>query len=182
MVFEQIAKLDGWLGIPGFHPEVQKSVLKLILLRDGISPINILKEIVPWSPIEQLFHLEFVILKIGNRISQGIMSQPQESIPVGRTCYRVDFKVSARDEVFPALPPVGYFVELDGRAFHDRTREEFIEERHRLRELQRQGGRVYTFAGEEIFKNAARCVLEVVGDLERELLQRRHMIASAGCH
>jgi hypothetical protein len=182
MFMQQIAQLQESTVFPRLHPQVEKSIARLLLLRDGISPVNILNQIAPWQPTEQLFHLEFLNLKISNRISQAITSQPQESILVGGHCYCVDFKVSLRDEeVFPTLPPILYYVELDGRGFHDRTREEFVKERHRLRELQRHGGRVYVFAGEEIFKNAARCVLEVVVDLERELIQRRHMITSAWC-
>jgi hypothetical protein len=181
MLLEQLAKLDARLAIPGFHPQVQKSILRLVLLRDGISPVGILEEVAPWSPPEQLFHLEYLILRISKRINQAIACEPQKHILTKGNCYWVDFKLSLRDEVFTSLPVVVYFVELDGRAFHDRTRDEFITERQRLRELQRAGGKVYTFAAEEVFKNVSKCVLETITALEGELIQRRHMITSALC-
>ena len=181
MFLEQISTLNGRLAIHGFHPQVQKSILRLILLRDGISPVSILEEIAPWSPPEQLFHLEYLILRVSKRISQAIACEPQKNILTNGNCYWVDFKLSLRDEVFASLPAMVYFVELDGRAFHDRTRDEFIRERRHLRELQRAGAKVYTFAAEEVFRNVSKCVLETIGALEREVIQRRHMIMSAWC-
>ena len=153
MLFVQLAMLDGRLAIPGFHPQVQKSILRLIPLRDGISPVSILEEIAPWSPPEQLFHLEYLTLKIRKRISQAIACEPQKHILTNGNCYWVDFKLSLRGEVFTSLPVMVYFVELDSHAFHDRTRDEFIRERRRLRERQRAGRKVYTFAAEEVLKN-----------------------------
>ena len=73
----QIIKLDERLAIPDFHPQVQKSILRLILLRDGVSPVSIIEEIAPWSPPEQLFHLEYLILRISKRISQAITCSPK---------------------------------------------------------------------------------------------------------
>jgi hypothetical protein len=177
----QTIKLADQLATPDLHPQVQKNILRLILLRDGVSPASILEEIAPWSPPEQLFYLEYLILKISQRISQAIMCEPQKPVLTDMNYYRVDFKLSLRDEVFTSLPTVVYFVELDSRAFHDRTRVEFIRERQRLRKLQRAGGKVYTFAAEEVFRNVSKCVLETITALERELVQRRHMITSALC-
>jgi hypothetical protein len=177
---QQISKLDERLAIPDLHPQVQKNILRLILLRDGISPVSILEQIAPWSPPEQLFYLEYLILRIGKRISQAITCEPQTPVLADGNYYRVDFKLSLRDEVFTTNLIV-YFVELDSRAFHDRTRAEFIRERRRLRELQRAGGNVYTFAAEEVFKKVSKCVLETTTALELELIQRRHMITSALC-
>ena len=103
MLFEQLAKLGGRLAVPDFHPLVQKSILRLILLRDGVSPVSILEEIAPWSPPEQLFHLEFLILRISKRISQAITCEPQKHILRDGNCYWMDFKLSLRDEVFTSL-------------------------------------------------------------------------------
>jgi hypothetical protein len=180
MLLEQISKLDGRLTIPGFHPQVQKSILRLILLRD-VSPVSILEQIAPWTPPEQLFYLEYLIMRISKRISQAIACEPQKHVLTNRNGYWVDFELSLRDDVFTSLPAMVYFIELDSRAFHDRTRAEFIRERQRLRELQRAGGKVYTFAAEEIFRHVSKCVLETITALERELIQRRHdhMITSA---
>jgi hypothetical protein len=168
-------------GLPRtpFHPQVQKSLLRLMLLRDGISVGDIAVTVAEWTPIEQLWHLEFLFLKISRRINPAIKSEPQSSISAGGKLYKIDFKLSLRDEVMPSLPPIVYFVELDGREFHDRTKEDFLRERQRLRDLQREGARVYPFAGEEVFKGPSQCVLEAVRDLERDLLQRRHVITFA---
>jgi hypothetical protein len=175
---ETLIQVEGLPRTP-FHPQVQKSLLRLMLLRDGISVRDIACAIAEWTPIEQLWHLEFLFLKISRRIDPAIKSEPQYSIRASGKLYRVDFKLSLRDDVLPSLPSVIYFVELDGRGFYDRTKEDFLKERQRLRDLQRQGARVYTFAGEEVFKNPTRCVLEAVRDLERDLMQRRHVITLA---
>jgi hypothetical protein len=138
--------LDACLG-GEVRPEVRRSLAQLYLLRSHISIESILKEIKDWWPTEQLFYLGFLRLKIANRINPGIKIAPQCTLPSEVSYYRVDFKLALRDEVIPSLPPLIYWVELDGRSYHERTPQEFTKGRQRLRELQRKGGKVYPFSG-----------------------------------
>jgi len=165
-----------------FHPQVQKNLLRLLIFRPNLSLDNIIKEIAGWQPNEQLYYLEFLILKISERINRAINIEPQVIVLSGRKFYRVDFKLALTDHVMSYLPPILYFVELDGFSFHDRTREEFTKARQRLRNLQREGAKVYPFSAEEVFKDPARCVLETVRGLERDIIERRYMIVQCLCN
>jgi hypothetical protein len=102
---ETLMQVEGLPRMP-FHPQVQKSLLRLMLLRDGISVGDIACAIAEWTPIEQLWHLEFLFLKISRRIDPAIKSEPQYSIRASGKFYRVDFKLSLRDEVLPSLPSI----------------------------------------------------------------------------
>ena len=159
-----------------FDPAVQKILLQLVLHRNRISIASILSAIKDWTPIEQLFYLEFIYLKVRECINPNIEIVPQYHVHSGNHRYRVDFKLSLPDEVKRSLAPITAFVECDSRAFHDRTAEEFTKERQRLRALQRHGAKVYPFSGAEIRANARRSVLECIRDLERELIARREII------
>jgi hypothetical protein len=94
--------------------------------------------------------------------------------------YRVDFRLSLADEVYPEQPALFMFVECDSRAYHDRTPDEFEAGRERLRELQRQGGKAYPFAARQLLKKPIQCVIECVQDLQRDLLTRREQFMRVG--
>jgi hypothetical protein len=163
-----------------FVPEVQKSLQKLHLLHDGISIVPIIKKIADWeSPLEQVFYVTSLYLKISKRIDPRIRIEEQYGVASGGKGYVVDFRFSLADEMFPDLDPFIAFIECDSRAFHDRTLEEMTKDRQRWRELQRQGAKVYPFSGTEILKNPATCVIECVKDMQRELLARREMLMQA---
>jgi hypothetical protein len=171
-------------GVPynltGFAPEVQKGLQKLQLLRDGISIDPIIKKISDWdSPLEQLFYVTFIYLRASRRIDPNIHIEEQYHVVSGEKRYQVDFRLSLADGVMAHLPPVFAFVECDSYTYHDRTPQAFDEERERLIELQRQGGKVYPFTGGKFRKNPAKYVIECVKDLQRDLLTRREMLMEA---
>jgi hypothetical protein len=94
--------------------------------------------------------------------------------------YLVDFKLSLADEMFPNERPFVALIECDSYTYHDRTPEQFDEERERIIELQRYSGwKVYPFTGKKLRKGVAKCVLECVLDLQRDLLARREMLMRA---
>jgi hypothetical protein len=163
-----------------FIPEVQKSLQKLQLLRDSISIDPIIKKIADWeSPLEQVFYVTSLYLKISKRIDPKIRIEEQFRVASSGKGLHIDFRLSLADEVHPDLPPLVAFVECDSRAFHDRTPEELTKDRQRWRELQRRDAKVYPFSGKEILKNPAECVIECVKDLQRDLLTRRDMLMQA---
>jgi hypothetical protein len=161
--------------LTNFHPKVQNTILRLHLRREYVSLDHILDEIERWTLIEQLFYLEFLYARQSGCIDQAVACQPQYMVEAGMRKLRVDFRFTLPDPVMPALPPILYFVELDSRQWHDRTPKEFANGRRRMRVLQRQGGRAYSFAGSEVLRNAAACVLETVGAMEADLIERRHL-------
>lgn len=71
--------------------------------------------------------------------------------------YRADFMVE-----WGFNRPEKIIVECDGRAFHEKTKEQAQHDKHRDRLLQANGYRVYRFTGSEIWKTAGQCVLEAL--------------------
>jgi very-short-patch-repair endonuclease len=160
-----------------FHPAVQKALRKLQLLHDGISIEPIMRKIAHWiSPLDQVFYVTSLSLKISKRINPKIHIEDQYHIASGGKKYFVDFRFRLIDDRYPQLDPFIAFVECDSRAFHDRTQEDVTKDRQRWRELQRQGGKVYPFSGKELLKNPERCVIEVVKDLQRDMLARHETL------
>jgi hypothetical protein len=164
-----------------FDPAVQKALQKLQLLRDGISIEPIIKKIADWpSPLEQEVYLAFISLRLSRRIPPKVLLTEQYPVTGNGKVYLVDFKLSLADEMFPNEPPFVALIECDSYIYHDRTPEQFDEERERIIELQRYGGgKVYPFTGKKLRKGVAKCVLECVVDLQRDLLARREMLMRA---
>jgi hypothetical protein len=158
-----------------FDPKVQSAILRLHLLREYVSLDYLLAEIKDWTEIEQLFYVEFVYQQQSGFIDRAVICQPQYKVDAGIKKLQVDFRLSWRDPVMPALPPILYFVELDSFQWHDRTLQEFIKGKRRMRVLQRKGARAYAFAGSEVWRNALACVFEVVGAMESDLCERRRL-------
>jgi very-short-patch-repair endonuclease len=119
-----------------------------------------------FTPIEQLlwlalqYHLE------------GFSIQPQAQI--GK--YRVDFLVELKSEMEGWDWKSQLVIECDGHDFHERTKEQAINDKTRDRELQRVGIPVIRFSGSEIWKDPQKCaefVHQFIGDLrEREWRKR----------
>jgi hypothetical protein len=66
--------------MPSFHSQVEKSIVRWLLLRDGASLANLLKDIHDWLLTEQFFHLELLILRISRRMNQAIEIGPQKNL------------------------------------------------------------------------------------------------------
>jgi hypothetical protein len=167
-----IVKLDPQ-RLAVFDPKVQSAIIRLHMRRGYVD--DIVDEIKDWSPIEQLFYLEFLYQQQSGYIDQAVVCQPQYVVDTRTGKLRVDFRFSLPDPVMPVLPPILYFVELDSFRWHDRTPQEFAKGRRRMRVLQRKGGRAYSFAGSEVWRNAVACVFEVVGAMEADLLEHRRL-------
>ena len=53
-------------------------------------------------------------------------------------------------------------LELDGHDFHEKTKEQAAHDRARERTIIRRGYTIFRFTGSEVFRNARKCVEEVV--------------------
>jgi len=73
--------------------------------------------------------------------------------------YRLDFSL---DGAFDKIPYSGVGIEIDGHAFHERTKEQAAHDKLRDRFLWRNGYSVLRFTGSEIFKDPAMCFEEVI--------------------
>lgn len=77
----------------------------------------------------------------------------QATVRTSRSEYRVDFAfVSPQSKVA---------VELDGHAFHERTKEQAARDKRRDRDLTQRGWSTLRFAGSEVWANPVRCLAEV---------------------
>lgn len=82
--------------------------------------------------------------------------------------YRVDFliiagpRLSNKELVYVA-------VECDGHEFHERTKEQASRDRARDRALQSMGSQIFRFTGSEIYRDAGKCVSEIVNFLEEKI-------------
>ena len=118
------------------------------------------------SPIERLFYV--AIQK--NARDYGYISgdgsfdiTPQREIEFLDKKYRVDFSISYFDGEKRLFE---IFVELNGHAYHNLSKEKVTADRKRERALQNRCDRVMIFTGSEIFEDADLCALEVVKVLD----------------
>lgn len=82
--------------------------------------------------------------------------------------YRIDFAYID--------PPFKVFIECDGHAFHERTKEQAARDRQKDRRVQQAGIPILRFTGSEIFADPVHCAMQVfdfVGDLFAAEFQRR---------
>lgn len=93
------------------------------------------------SPIERQFWAQHTTLKLP--ALTGLV--PQHPVLGGR--YRLDF----------ALPVRKVGIELDGYEYHS-SKDAFVKDRARQRDLEAAGWRIIRFAGSEVHRDAARCV------------------------
>ena len=116
------------------------------------------KEIGFDSPIEEMFYKEWIKnskTKL-NDFPFNIFPQYNDS-STGR--YRLDFALLAKQT---SLKNQKICIELDGHIWHEKTKEQVSYEKSRERYLVREGWIVLRFSGSEVYKNARRCVSEIV--------------------
>jgi len=121
------------------------------------------------SPLEAIFLAWWMAYQTAER-RDGIWSldlEPQFVVVCGPRQYRLDFCVSYGDtdllgsyrELGWAIPAIG--IELDGHAFHERTKEQVDTRNRRDRDLAQRGWRMFHFSGSEVVRDPLKCVLEV---------------------
>jgi len=135
------------------------------------------------SPLEMLFLIWWnaVLDANGGRYDElGI--EAQSDVTVGGQSYRVDFRVlpyDERGEYVPRWQPIA--VEVDGHAFHERTKEQVKARDSRDRALASAGWRVFHFSFSEFTSNPTGCVLEVMefADQQRRTILANHRAEAA---
>jgi very-short-patch-repair endonuclease len=118
------------------------------------------------SPIEARLFVHLV-----GQITTSTVCDIEPQKQIGK--YRADFAISSagNEEMETGLgeTPMAHvrlIVEADGHDFHERTKEQAQRDKQRDRELQRLGWKVIRFTGSEIWKDAAGCAREVMGQIE----------------
>jgi very-short-patch-repair endonuclease len=105
------------------------------------------------SPVEQIFLMEWRYLEIDRKHSVTI--RPQTQVTIGGQDYRIDFAVHWSDQKQKLA------IEIDGHAFHEKTKAQAARDRARERSIIREGYTIMRFTGSEVFGNPRKCVAEV---------------------
>lgn len=122
----------------------------------------------PGSPLEASFALWWQVYGVlAPNLHLALV--PQHEVNTGEAKYRLDFRVrltriamAALDvsaDTIPDEPLVG--VELDGHAFHERTKQQATERNRRDRDLSALGWRILHFSGSEFYHAPMHCVADV---------------------
>ena len=106
------------------------------------------------SPIEQIFLMEWRLLRVDERY--GLKIRPQGALTVNGTTYKIDFVVETPNGEMKLA------IELDGHDFHEKTKEQAARDRQRERTIVKQGYTIFRFTGSEVFRNPRKCVEEVI--------------------
>jgi hypothetical protein len=122
------------------------------------------------SPLEAIFLVWWNAIANARGASMFRL-HPQEQVSIGDVNLRLDFAIHLdphRDMsmvetlVASGLTWTPYAVEVDGHAFHERTREQVAERNQRDRLLQRAGWKVFHFSWEELTTDPVAHVGEVI--------------------
>ena len=123
------------------------------------------------------FLLSFRPFPVEGASRGDILVVPQ--FPMGRK--RIDFAVSIYDPLDITMPSRGravVFVECDGHAYHERTKEQAARDRSRDRQLQRTAP-VMRFTGSEIWNDAEQCWADIVSLLRDHRLDTINQYVAA---
>ncbi len=94
----------------------------------------------------------------------GVVVEPQKAVHTGGTRYRADFfvyLVEPHEKRRTLRSPL--VVEVDGHAFHEKTRFQAANDKRRDRAMVAEGFRVVRFAGSEVYNQPEQCAGEVDG-------------------
>lgn len=123
------------------------------------------------SPIEAIFSAWFNASR-DHLLSEGcsrfaLSIRPQARVDIEGRFYFLDFAVEPQDPwLFEALSSAGIGIrlgiELDGHAFHERTKEQVVDRNRRDRDLLSAGWLILHFSGSELHANPILAVVEVL--------------------
>lgn len=118
-----------------------------------------------FSPIEQIFLMEWCYSKVEDRFHLKL--QPQKPIRTGSGDFVLDYLVTSRDDNSSQF---ALAIELDGHEFHEKTKEQALQDKRRERAILHAGINerlaVLRFSGAEIFRNCKNCIKEVIAFIE----------------
>ncbi len=131
------------------------------------------------SPIEAIFVIWWEALTRASWRGgySSLYLQPQVPVSVSGADFRLDFEARTAEDAVLAngrhvgLPPPAIAIELDGHAFHEKTKEQVTQRNQRDRLLQQAGWKVLHVSGSELVRQPAVAVggvLAHAGDAYRE--------------
>lgn len=141
----------------------QQEIARMVETRI-VAPMRTLPSLAFDSPLEVVFYLwwsAFDLLQIAQ--AQAIACRPQQEVQLGDKRYRVDFLIQPNDNAIaghPSWQPIA--VEVDGHAFHEKTREQVSYRNQRDRALQQGNWKVFHFSYAEFVDHPVNCVWEVM--------------------
>ncbi len=112
------------------------------------------------SPLEEIFALWWRVFNPPRTSSFTL--RPQHRVVLDDNVYRIDFAIDPvcpDIATHPAWKPIG--VELDGHAFHERTKAQVASRDRRDRALQSAGWQVFHFSYAEFTVSPMECTVEV---------------------
>jgi len=116
------------------------------------------------SPLEVVFWIWWdACIRLHGAVAELFELKPQAEVRIGERLYRVDFLLEPVDQtvaISKHWTPIA--IELDGHAFHERTREQVAYRDQRDRALQAANWTVLHFSFSEFTNNPYRCVCEVL--------------------
>lgn len=122
------------------------------------------------SPIEKYLFIQIIKLCIAE--NQGLINSPfkgifpQDKITINDSIhYVVDF-------VFHTTGKNKIAVELDGFAFHEKTKQQAIKDKERDRNLQQEGYFVARFSGSEVYADPKEILFKIM-DIAQDLDRRK---------
>lgn len=128
------------------------------------------------SPLEAIFAVWFYAVEC--RRSQYMLLRQYE-VEANGSRYRFDFVVAEMPQTLAFLlsdaVPLKVAVELDGHAFHEKTKDQVTYRNKRDRDLQAAGYVVLHFSYDEMTKRPVECVQEVLIQAFRHQLQRNQI-------
>lgn len=126
------------------------------------------------SPIEQLLALEMADLKSYLYSSESIKIlnyDNQVYIKCGNKKYRVDFLMEIAfkynnqyDDILKLV------IECDGHDFHEKSKEQVIQDNERDRDLQEEGYEILHFSGSEIYNDSLSCCAKILKYIKRKYM------------
>lgn len=132
------------------------------------------------SPIEKIFLLTYNYLKLTDHLNE-LTKLPlsstftnlvcQYQVPNKKSSYYVDFMLCASDPI-TSVEPVKVFIELDGHAFHEKTKEQVTHDKQRERFLSTKCDALLRFSGSEVFNDTYGCVREATKTLMEKWISR----------
>jgi very-short-patch-repair endonuclease len=118
------------------------------------------------SPIEQIFLMQWCYAKVEDRFRLKL--QPQKPFRTEAGEFFLDYVVTSADNDSPTFAVA---IELDGHEFHEKTKEQVIQDKRRERAILQAGIKdrltVLRFSGSEIVRNCKGCIAEVVKFIEK---------------
>lgn len=133
------------------------------------------------SPLEAIFYVWWHAMVGHGDIGRHVWADPQQWTEISGANYRLDFAMNLEAGYVDEGERYGVewpriAVELDGHAFHEKTKEQVTYRNQRDRALQQAGWIVCHFSFSEMTARPEECVGEVVGIVREKLTKFRRML------